>query len=194
MLNVATYADICRPARKRAAAFYDFAVITGASIIIALSAQAAILIGLVPITFQTSAILMLAAMLGARRATLAVLVYIAQGVAGLPVFAAAKAGPAVLVGPTAGYLIGFVGAAFVVGYLADKGWDRKIWSTMAAMIIGSAILYTFGLAWLGILMGFKSAFLVGLYPFIIGDIIKIILAAAMLPAGWKLLNLIDKKY
>jgi biotin transporter BioY len=131
---------------------------------------------------------MIGALLGARRGSLAAIAYIIQGAAGMPVFAFGG-GFAILLGPTGGYLIGFIPAAYIMGWLAEKGWDRRIGTTILAMILGNAILYTFGLLWLCRLMGFSTKVLtVGMYPFIIGDLLKIALAAGLLPLGWKLLE------
>jgi biotin transporter BioY len=96
-------------------------------------------------------------------------------------------------GLTAGYLVGFVPAAYVVGLLAEKGWDRRVSTTILAMALGNIIIYTFGLLWLCCLPGIHSVFRQGLYPFIIGDLLKIALAAALLPSGWKLLKILDPK-
>jgi len=188
MLANATVADILRPVEKRYAVFYDIALVLGGSIVIALCAQLAV--GWpVPVTGQTFAVLMLGALLGSRRGSLCVLTYIFEGAVGLPVFAHGRAGFAVLISPTGGYLIGFVAAACIVGLLAEKGWDRRIWTTILAMLLGNVIIYTFGLLWLSLLIGISSKVLtLGLYPFIAGDILKTILAAILLPAGWKLLK------
>jgi biotin transport system substrate-specific component len=187
MLANATLADLIRPCEKKSAVLYDLALIIGGSLLVALSAQIAVGYP-VPITAQTFAVLMLAALLGPARAALCLLAYIAEGAAGLPVFAQGKAGFAALLGPTGGYLIGFVPAAYLVGFLARKGWDRRISTTIIAMIFGNGIIYAFGLLWLSGLVGLHSALAGGLYPFIPGDLLKIALAAALLPSAWKLLE------
>ena len=186
-----TYADVLRPSGKAYAAFYDAALILGGSILVGLSAQAAILLPFspVPITGQTFAVLLMGALLGARRASLCMLIYIAEGAAGLPVFALGQGGLAVLLGPRGGYIIGFITAAYITGLLAEKGWDRRIGPTLAAMAFGNMAIYAFGLAWLCCLMGVSRTLLaVGFYPFVIGDLLKIALAAILLPSGWKLLT------
>ena len=186
MLANATVADVLRPCEKRYAFVYDLALIIGGSLLIAVSAQIAIGYP-VPITAQTFAVLMISALLGARRGIACLLAYLAEGAAGLPVFAQGKAGLVTFAGPTGGYLVGFVVAAFVVGLLAEKGWDRRFRTTVLAMVIGNIIIYAFGLTWLALLVGAKSALAGGLYPFIPGDMLKIVLAAALLPSTWKLL-------
>ena len=190
MLATATVADLLRPTEKRSAAIYDIALVIGGSLLIALCARVTVLLPFspIPVTAQTFAVLMIGALLGAKRGGLAALAYIIQGALGLPVFAFGG-GPALLLGPTGGYLIGFIPAAYVTGYLAQKGWDRRIGTTILAMIFGNLVIYTCGLLWLIRLMGIsKSILSVGLYPFIIGDLVKIVLAAAILPGGWKLLK------
>jgi biotin transporter BioY len=186
----ATYADLLRPSTAARAALYDFALIIGGSLLIALGAQAAIPIGPVPITMQTFAVLFVGALLGSWRGALSVLAYLTEGVMGLPFFAGGAAGAAYLAGPTGGYLIGFVFAALAAGFLTERGWDRRVGTTVAAMILGSAVFYVFGLAGLALLPGWDSEKVLrfGLYPFIPGDLAKIALAAAILPAGWKMLG------
>jgi biotin transport system substrate-specific component len=190
MLINATIAGVFRPARKTYAGFYDFALIIGGSLLIALSAQVKVPLPFspVPITGQTFAVLMIGALLGSRRGSLCALAYIIQGAAGLPVFAFG-AGPAVLAGPTGGYLAGFVVGAYVTGFLAERGWDRRVGTTILAMVLGNLGIYSFGLVWLCCLIGVGKAVLaVGLFPFIVGDLLKIVLAAIVLPSGWKLLG------
>ncbi len=188
MLANATVADLLRPYEKSRAVLYDIVLIIAGSFVIAICAQLAV--GWpVPITGQTFAVLMLGALLGPWRGGLCVLTYILEGIAGLPVFAHARGGFAVLISPTGGYLIGFVAATCIVGLLAEKGWDRRVGTTISAMLLGNIVIYAFGLLWLSFLMGINRTVLaVGLYPFIIGDILKTILAAILLPAGWKLIK------
>lgn len=185
-----TVATLLRPSEKIWAGFYDIGLIFAGSFLIALSAKVQFLLPFspVPITGQTFAVLMIGALLGSRRGSLAVLAYIIQGAAGMPVFAFGG-GLAVLFGPTGGYLIGFIPAVYLTGRLAEKGWDRRIGMTILAMILGNAVIYTFGLFWLTCLMGLSvNVLTVGVYPFIIGDLLKIALAAVLLPSGWKLLE------
>lgn len=188
MLANVTVADLMRPCEKRRAGLYDLTLIVAGSLLIGLCAQVKIqLFGPVPITGQTFAVLMVGALLGARRGSLAVLAYLAQGLAGLPVFALAS-GPMALFGPTGGYLVGFVPAAYVTGLLAEKGWDRRIGTTVLAMALGNVIIYAFGLAWLCCLLGISKTLLtMGLLHCIPGDILKIVMAAILLPSAWKLL-------
>ncbi len=185
-----TYAEILRPAAKSWALVYDAALVLGGSLLIALGAQAALHLPFspVPITAQTLAVLLTGALLGSRRGALSVLAYLMEGLAGWPVFSAGRAGLAHLLGPTGGYLLGFVAAAYLTGYLAERGWDRRVGTTVLAMLAGNAALYAPGLAWLARFVGASQALTLGLYPFIIGDLLKIALAAALLPTGWKVLG------
>ena len=190
-----TAVDVFRPDEKISAVLYDAIVIICGSLILCLSSQVKVYLPIspVPITGQTFAVLMLAALLGSRRGVLAILAYLVEGVLGLPVFAGGI-GMATLIGPTGGYLVGFVAVAYVVGRLAEMGWDRRVSTTIAAMLAGEIVLYTFGVCWLAIMTNIRTALVIGLYPFIVGDILKIALAAAVLPAGWKLLNCLKIKH
>jgi biotin transport system substrate-specific component len=188
-----TVADLVRPAQGRLARFYDAALIVVGSLAIALCAQIAIGYP-VPITGQTFAVLMVAALLGSRRGVLCILAYLAEGLLGLPVFAQGKAGLVAFLGPTGGYLVGFVFAAWIVGALSERTWDRRVLGTAAAMVLGNLAIYACGLAWLLCLAHIFAkppgggVLAVGLYPFLIGDVLKIALAAILLPSGWKIIR------
>jgi len=164
--------------------------ILAGSLVIALFAQISVPLPFspVPITGQTFAVLLVGAMLGGRAGTVSVLAYLAEGIAGLPVFANGVSGPVALLGPTAGYLYGFVAAAFIVGKLCERGWDRHFGTAVAAMAIGNVAIYLCGLAWLAGFVGMHNVLAMGLLPFILGDLLKIVLAALALPAGWMLIG------
>jgi len=185
-----TYADVLRPSVKRYALLYDVAWIAGGTLFIALSAQVAIPLPFspVPITGQTLAVLLTGALLDSRRGSLCLLAYLAEGAIGLPVFAGGRAGLAHLMGPTSGYLMGVIAAAFLTGLLAERGWDRRARTTLLAMLLGNAAIYAFGLPWLARFVGGERVLASGLLPFIPGDLLKLILAAMLLPSGWKLLG------
>ena len=189
-----TVVDVFRPDEKISAVLYDAMVIICGALILGLSAQVKVYLPIspVPITGQTFAVLMLGALLGSKRGVLAILAYLVEGILGLPVFAGGM-GPATLIGPTGGYLVGFIAVAYVVGKLAEMGWDRRVSTTIAAMLAGEIVLYVFGVCWLAIMTNIRIALTVGLYPFIVGDVLKVVLAAAVLPAGWKLLNCLKIK-
>jgi biotin transport system substrate-specific component len=161
------------------------------SLFVALAAQVAVPLPFtpVPVTAQTFAVLLTGALLGSRLGALALLAYLAEGAAGLPFFHGGAGGPAPLFGPTAGYLFAFPAAAFVTGYMAERGWDRRYLPAAAAMALGSLVILAGGWAWLAIfLRSGAEAFRLGVAPFLLGDLFKIALAAAALPAGWALLR------
>lgn len=189
-MTFATYADILRPSTRQKALFYDIALVVGGSLFIALCARLRIPLPFspVPITGQTLAVLLVGALLGSRRGGLSLLTYLVEGACGLPVFQGGNAGLAYLAGPTGGYLVGFVAAAYVTGLLAERGWDRRTGTTILAMLLGNATLYAFGLPWLAVFVG-SNALSLGFYPFIAGDLLKVALAATLLPSGWKLLGM-----
>lgn len=185
-----TYADVLRPSTKGYALAYDAALVVAGSLFVALSAQFAIPLPFspVPVTGQTLAVLMTGVLLGSRRGSLALLTYLAEGALGLPVFAGGVAGLARLTGPTGGYLIGFVAAAWLVGLLAERGWDRRPETTLLAMLFGNVLIYAFGLPWLARFVGTERVLALGLFPFIAGDLWKLLVATILLPWGWRLLN------
>lgn len=155
--------------------------------IIAISAKIQVPFWPVPMTLQTFAILAIAAAYGMRMGVTTVLAYLAAGLAGLPVFAGAAAGPAYFVGPTAGFLAGFVIIAAVTGWAADRGWSQKPVSMGLAMLVGVAVCFVLGFAWLGFVfvsaktgntLGAEIAFNAGVKPYVLGDLVKIALAAS----------------
>ncbi len=143
----------------------------------------------VPMTMQTFAVLVIGMAFGWRLGAATVLLYLAEGAAGLPVFAGTPEkgiGLAYMMGPTGGYLVGFVLAAGAVGWLAGRGWDRNVFWTLAVMVIGTAIIFIPGLLWLGAVIGWDKPVLeFGLIPFMPGAAFKIALAAAVLPLAWR---------
>ena len=160
------------------------------SLLTALAAQIVIPIGPVPITAQTFAVLLTGALLGSRLGAMAMIVYLAEGSVGLPFFYGGHGGIAHLFGPTGGYLVAFPAAAFITGAFAENGWDKRFVTAVAAMAVGSIVILLAGWAWFSVLMHtpLPAAFTVSVAPHLIGDVIKILLAAAALPAGWALLK------
>lgn len=184
---------IPRPAGRGARLAVDAGLVVGASLVIALLAQVSFHLRFVPITGQTLAVLLVGAALGSVRGGVAVGLYLAQGASGLPFFAEGKAGLDYLVlrdplHATGGYLWGFLLAALVVGFLAERGWDRRFASAVGAMFVGNVAIYLLGLPWLAAAIGtsVEDALPFGLYPFVIGDTVKLLLAATLLPAAWRL--------
>jgi biotin transport system substrate-specific component len=160
------------------------------SLLTALAAQVAIPIGPVPITGQTFAVLLTGALLGSRLGAMAIIAYLVEGAIGLPFFAGGTGGLAHLLGPTGGYLVAFPAAAYITGAFAEHGWDKSFMTAAAAMLVGSIVIILAGAAWFSVLMHtpLLTSLRVSVVPFIIGDIVKIVLAAAVLPTGWALLK------
>jgi len=155
-----------------------------------ISAKVSIPFWPVPLTMQTLVVLMIGMTFGWRLGGATLLLYLAEGAVGLPVFAGTPEkgiGVAYMMGSTGGYLVGFVLAAITVGWLAERGWDRNPLTTAAAMLLGNIIIYVPGLVWLGSVVGWeKPIFAWGLTPFLAGDALKLALAAALMPLGWHL--------
>ena len=146
----------------------------------------------VPITGQTLVVLMIGMAFGPRLGAITILAYILAGLRGLPVFAGGGAGLPVLVGPSGGYLVGFVAAAFVIGLLAQRGMDRSILRTALAMVVGTLVIYLFGYAWLASLIGMEKAFLFGIQPYLWGDAMKLVVAACLMPAAWRGVRAVER--
>lgn len=144
----------------------------------------------VPITGQTFAVLLVGASLGAVRGFSSLLLYWLVGLAGAPVYSEQTSGWETFMGPTGGYIIGFIVAAAVTGWLAQRRWDRHFRSATAAMLTGSVIIYACGLPWLAADLGtdLDKTLELGLYPFVIGDLLKLYLAAILLPGAWMLIQ------
>ena len=180
-----TYAAYFRPQIKSEALVYDIILIIGSSIFIALSAQIALNVPFspVPITGQTFAVLLTGTLLGSRKGSLAVVAYLLEGISGLPVFAQAQFGIIHLVGPTGGYLLGFIPAAFLCGLLVEVGWGKTIFGALGIMAIGTIVIFICGLSWLKLFIGNNNVLNLGLYPYLFGAVIKISLAAIVYRVG-----------
>jgi biotin transport system substrate-specific component len=186
-----TIADFLVPIRlgeRLNARARDVALVVAGALLIYLTSKIVIPVAgsPVPITGQTFGVLLVGGALGLRRGAAGVALYVLLGVVGLPFFAEGKGGLTVIWGATGGYLIGFIVAGAVVGRLAELGWDRKIGGALGAMVVGSALIYAIGLPWLKVVTGLtvEETIAQGLTPFLIGDAIKIILAAVLFPAAW----------
>lgn len=163
-------------------------LVIGFSLLTAASAQLRIPMFPVPITGQTFVVLLAGALLGSRLGAMAMIAYLIEGASGLPFFQGFSGGIGHIFGPTGGYLIAFPAAAYITGAFAEHGWDKRFLNAAAAMTIGSLVILLVGWAWLCQIFSPSVAFSKGVAPVLIGDVIKILLAAAALPAGWKLLN------
>ena len=155
------------------------------SFLLAISSKVQIPLTPVPVTLQTLVLLVMSMFLGWRGALGATSLYLFQGAIGLPVFAHGG-GFVILFGPTGGYLFGFLIASLVVGYLAERGWDKSVVLTFTSMTIGTLIIYLFGVIWLSYLKDLNTALVFGLLPFITPDILKICLGTCLVSAGWEI--------
>jgi biotin transport system substrate-specific component len=173
------------------------------SLFVALCAQVQVPMWPVPMTMQTFAVMAVGMAFGARLGAATLALYLAEGAVGLPVFAGFAGGPGVLLGPTGGYIVGFVLAAGLIGWLAERGWDRKLWSAAVANLSGTVLLYLPGVLWLAYFYWLTSTLSVaetgadtvagavlatGVTPFLLGAALKIALATAVVRAGWSLLH------
>ena len=180
----------------RAGLVTDAVLVTGGAGLVALAAQVSIHLGFtpVPITGQTFAVVLVGASLGAVRGAASMLLYLAVGIAGAPVYAQHKHGWEVFSGATGGYIVGFVAAAVLIGLLAENGWDRRFSSSLSAMLIGNVVIYAFGLVWLHhfLHVNWPTTLADGLYPFLLGDLFKVFLAALALPSAWRLVRRLER--
>ena len=163
----------------RQSAIERVALVVGGAALMALSSRAVLPLAPVPVTAQTFAVLLLAGLLGRQMAVSSVLTFLAAGAMGVPVFAHGG-GLAYLLGPTGGYLLGFLPAAWIVGHLAEKGWRRRPLRCVLMLLLGDAVLFAFGLAWLSALIPAGGLLRAGLLPFIPGEAVKIALAGLIL--------------
>ena len=180
------------PARAADRPLYRAAVVVAGSLLVAALAQIQFHLWFtpIPVTGQTLGVLLVGAALGPELGAASLLLYLAEGAVGLPFFAAGRHGWSLLTfsSVSAGYLWGFVIVAAVVGALARRGWDRSLRSSISAMLIGEVVLYAIGVPWLAAAahVGVQKALVLGLYPFVLGDTLKLLAAAVLLPAAWRL--------
>ena len=173
-------------------ALNNIALILSGAVFTAYAAQLVIPMWPVPITAQTLAVLLVGSVLGATRGAISLIAYFSMGAMGLSVFSAATS---LSFGPTFGYLVGFVAAAAVVGWLSERGWHKSVAGVLGSFAIGNTVIYLFGLPWLAFALGnlgaandLAAVAAAGLVPFIVGDVLKMILAAGLLPLAWKFLG------
>lgn len=170
----------------------DGLLVVGFSVFMALCAQVSFHVPFtpVPITLQTLGVLLTGAALGSKRGGLALLLYLAEGAVGLPVFSAGSGGLVILLGFTGGYLVSYPIAAFVTGWLCEKRLDRSFLTSAIAMLPGTLIIYAVGIPWLAVTihLNLAQAFLQGMVPFIPGDLFKLVIAAALLPSAWMIVR------
>jgi biotin transport system substrate-specific component len=165
-----------------------FVLVALGTALMALSAKVNLPLPYVPMTLQSLVVLMIGAAYGWRLGSATMIAYLAEGVMGLPVFAGPVGGLAPLVGPTAGYLFGFVLAAFVTGWLAERGWDRSVGLLFVAMAVGHIVIFIAGFGWLALGLGAAKAWQVGVAPFIAASLVKNALGATLMPAARRVLD------
>jgi biotin transport system substrate-specific component len=176
----------------RASLLTDTILVLAGTGLVAACAQISVNLGFtpVPVTGQTFAVVLVGAALGSIRGTLSLILYLWLGVAGAPIYADHKHGWDVLTGASGGYVVGFVVAAMLTGYLAEKRWDRRFSSAVTTMLTGNVIIYLVGLPWLSwqLNTNLEKTPEYGLYPFVPGDVFKLYLAGATLPVAWRIVE------
>ncbi|MDQ3162672.1 MAG: biotin transporter BioY [Actinomycetota bacterium] len=176
----------------RAGLLTDIVLVTLGAGLIAAAAQVSVSLPFtpVPVTGQTFAVLLIGSALGTVRGGSAGSLYLLVGLAGVPVYADGTSGWAIVSGATGGYLIAFPLAAALAGWLAEHRWDRRFSSAVGAMLTGNVLIYLLGLPWLAVVLdtGLEKTLELGFYPFVVGDMVKLYLAAALLPSAWRLIG------
>jgi biotin transport system substrate-specific component len=176
----------------RSGALTDALLVIAGAGFVAVAAQIEVHLGFtpVPITAQTFAVLLVGTALGSLLGVASLALYVVVGSIGAPVYAGGEGGWEWIEGATGGYLLGFVVAAGVAGLLAERRWDRRISTAVTALLTGNVLVYVFGLPWLAHVAdyGWQETFENGLYPFVVGDLFKLYLAGALLPAAWRLVS------
>ena len=161
-------------------------LVIGGSLALTLSAKVQVPFWPVPITLQSMVALLIGIGFGSRLGALTILAYLAEGVAGLPVFAGAAAGPAYIAGPTGGYLLGFLLGGAFAGWAAERGWSRDLPRTLLVMLLGHVLIFAPGVFWLAALLGWSKAIAFGIAPFLLATLLKSGLGAALVAAFWRL--------
>ena len=176
-----------RLVRGRVAA--NMLLVIGASLLIAIAAQIAIPLPFtpVPLTLQPLAVIFIGVALGSTRGAAAAALYLLEGASGLPVFAQGHGGAAWLVGPTAGYLFSYPFAAYVAGFVSERGWGSTIVRAISGMLLALGVIYLGGWSWLAMLTDARSAFTAGVGPFLVADIVKVAIGAALLPKAQQII-------
>jgi biotin transport system substrate-specific component len=177
-----SYSYVAQEAVEGRSWLKEIAIVLTASVIIALCKPIAIHLPFspVPIAVQAHVILLLSCFLGSKRAALTVLAFLCQGAWGLPVFASGRIGLLAFMGPTGGFLVGYLFAAFCTGYFMERVKDRTPLMALLAMGLGNLVVYLFGIPWLAVHIGWQSSFVLGMLPFLLPDLLKLIVAERIL--------------
>lgn len=192
---------IARPRARAQAIASDVALVLAGAALVALLAKVSFFIGPIPITGQTLGVIIVGAALGSRRGAASLTTYLLVGLAGLPVFAGPVAGPAYVLSPSFGFLVGFIPAAFVAGWFAERAWDRKPWLAFAGFVAASIIPFLIGVPYLALILAtvlgvditLASVLDAGVWPFIVPGLIKAAFAALLVPAAWALVRGVDRR-
>ncbi|HMM64765.1 MAG TPA: biotin transporter BioY [Mesorhizobium sp.] len=182
--------SLALPQKGAARLAAQFGLALGGTLLLTLSAKTKVVLGPVDMNLQTLAVLLIASAFGLRLGLATLLLYLAEGAAGLPVFQSTPEkgiGIAYMLGTTGGYLAGFVVMAAIAGWAADRGWDRNPFRLFGAFLVAEVLMMAMGFAWLALLIGADKAWQFGVVPFIVPDLIKVALAASLVPAVWSLL-------
>lgn len=191
-------ADALTPHRTR---LQDAGLVLAGVGVVALLAQVTIPLPLVPITGQTLGVILVGAALGSRRGAAALLTYLLVGLAGAPVFAEFTGGPAAILFPSFGFLLGFIPAAFVAGWFAERAWDRRPLLALAGFVAASVVPFLFGVPYLAMILnavmgaelGLGGVLAAGVWPFLAGGLVKAAIAAVLIPAAWRAVRALDER-
>ncbi len=192
---------VTRPSTRARALAVDAALVVAGVVLVALLAKVSFFIGPIPITGQTLGVIVVGAALGSRRGAASLATYMLVGLAGLPVFAGPTAGPAYVLAPSFGFVIGFIPAAFVAGWFAERAWDRKPWLAFVGFVAASVIPFLVGVPYMALILAtvlgadvtLASVLDAGVWPFIVPGLIKAAFAALVVPAAWALVRAVDKR-
>ncbi|ARJ07696.1 hypothetical protein GCM10010988_39740 [Cnuibacter physcomitrellae] len=191
---------IARPVSRSRALAVNAGLVVAGVVVVSLLAKVSFFIGPVPITGQTLGVIVVGAALGARRGAAALTTYMLAGLAGLPVFAGVTAGPAYVLSPSFGFVLGFIPAAFVAGWFAQRAWDRTPWLAFIGFVVASIIPFMIGVPYMALMLAtvlgeqitLASVLQSGVWPFIVPGAIKAVAAALLVPGAWLLVRSIDR--
>jgi biotin transport system substrate-specific component len=191
---------VVRPLRRGRAAAIDAGLVVAGVVVVALLAKVAFFIGPVPITGQTAGVVLVGAVLGARRGALSLAAYAAAGIAGVPVFAGVVAGPGYVLMPSFGFVLGFIPAAFVAGWFAERAWDRRPAKAFVALVAASIVPFVIGVPYMTVILAvvmsadvsLASVLADGVVPFVVPGLLKAGAVALVLPGAWALVRRVDR--
>lgn len=192
---------VARPSDRSRALLADAALVLAGVALVALLAKVSFFIGPIPITGQTLGVIVVGAALGARRGAASLTAYLVAGLAGLPVFAGPIAGPVYVLSPSFGFILGFIPAAFVAGWFAERAWDRKPWLAFVGFVAASVIPFLIGVPYMALILAvvvgadvtLASVLDAGVWPFLLPGLLKAAFVALLVPAAWALVRAVDKR-